>query len=170
MKTFVVSGPESTGKTWLSKLLAEHFDSVWRPEYLRTFYEQNNGVTQEQMQIVAERQMEQEMNLFESHQSPIFLDTNIINLKVYYQYYFKKEPHWFEKLYNPSLYDHYILLDTSVPWVEDEQRESPEVRDNVFGLLVEEYKRLNISYDIVFGDYHDRKKQILQLVASRIST
>ena len=33
----VLFGPESTGKTTLSKALARHYNSVWVPEYAREY-------------------------------------------------------------------------------------------------------------------------------------
>tara|TARA_B110000114_G_scaffold38957_1_gene40731 strand:- start:580 stop:774 length:195 start_codon:yes stop_codon:yes gene_type:complete len=40
----VLFGPESTGKTTLSKQLARHYNTVWTPEYARE-YLQKNGIT-----------------------------------------------------------------------------------------------------------------------------
>lgn len=37
MKKVVVIGPESTGKSTLSALLAAHFHTVWTPEYAREY-------------------------------------------------------------------------------------------------------------------------------------
>jgi len=33
-------GPESTGKTTLSKALAEHFNTVWTPEFTRHYLQE----------------------------------------------------------------------------------------------------------------------------------
>src|SRR6476620_1084080 len=37
LKKIVVIGPESTGKSTLCKQLAEHFDTLWCPEYAREY-------------------------------------------------------------------------------------------------------------------------------------
>ena len=36
----VLFGPESTGKTTLAKHLAEHFKTLWVPEYMRGYLQQ----------------------------------------------------------------------------------------------------------------------------------
>lgn len=36
-------GPESTGKTTLSQKLAEHFQTEWVPEYMRTYLQKKMG-------------------------------------------------------------------------------------------------------------------------------
>ena len=168
MKTFVITGPESTGKSWLSERLATHYSTVWRKEYLREFYDAYNGIEEEQMQIVAQRQIRQEKDLLEENDGLIFFDTNIINLKVYYEFYFKKEPKWFLELYEPNLYDHYFLLDTSVPWQADPQRESPQVREQVFNALIAAYNQLDIKFDLITGDYEQRQKQLIELIDTKL--
>ena len=37
LKKIVVIGPESTGKSTLCRQLAEHFETVWCPEYAREY-------------------------------------------------------------------------------------------------------------------------------------
>ncbi len=169
MKTIVLTGPESTGKTWLAGLLAGHFDTTWCPEYLREYYHQTNSLIEEDLEIVAKGQISEEKKLMQLDYDFIFLDTNIISLKVYNQYYFKTIPNWFETLYQPNLYHHYLLLDTSVPWVEDPQRDSPEVRELLFLQFKNELDELKLPYSIISGDYDERletaKKKVVEIIS-----
>ncbi|MEO8765586.1 MAG: ATP-binding protein, partial [Ginsengibacter sp.] len=41
VKKYVIIGPESTGKSTLSKQLAKHFHTRWVPEYARDYLEKN---------------------------------------------------------------------------------------------------------------------------------
>jgi nicotinamide riboside kinase len=41
IKKFVIIGPESTGKSTLCGQLADHFDTLWVPEYAREYLEKN---------------------------------------------------------------------------------------------------------------------------------
>src|SRR5665213_718917 len=41
IKKFVIIGPESTGKSTLCGQLAEHFDTLWVPEYAREYLGKN---------------------------------------------------------------------------------------------------------------------------------
>ena len=36
----VLFGPESTGKTTLARQLANHFDTLWVPEYMREYLQE----------------------------------------------------------------------------------------------------------------------------------
>ena len=42
IRRIAITGPESTGKTWLAKELAQYFNTVWVEEYARE-YLQSNG-------------------------------------------------------------------------------------------------------------------------------
>ncbi|MGO8608995.1 AAA family ATPase, partial [Rhizobium johnstonii] len=41
MLRVALTGPESTGKTTLSRLLAEHYGTTWAQEYARYYLEQH---------------------------------------------------------------------------------------------------------------------------------
>jgi nicotinamide riboside kinase len=41
IKKFVIIGPESTGKSTLSAQLAQHYKTLWAPEYAREYLEKN---------------------------------------------------------------------------------------------------------------------------------
>ena len=43
--TIALFGPESTGKTTLSKQLADYFDTVWAPEFARDYLEKKLNTT-----------------------------------------------------------------------------------------------------------------------------
>ena len=42
----VLFGPESTGKTTLARLLAEHYQTVWVPEFARDYLQEKFNRTQ----------------------------------------------------------------------------------------------------------------------------
>lgn len=164
MKTFVFTGPESTGKSWLSGLLAGHYHTTWLPEYLREYYNQNNGITKEGMAIVAQRQVEQEKELMQLDYPFVFFDTNIITLKIYHQYYYNESPAWFADLYDENLYSHYFLLNTDVPWVNDVQRDSPEAREELFHCFKQVLEELQLPYTLISGNYSERLEQAKQII------
>ena len=164
MKTIVFTGPESTGKSWLSGYLAGYFKTTWVPEYLREFYKTNNGIAEHQMQTVAKGQLQKENEALLHNFPLLFLDTNIISLKVYHQYYYKKEPIWFKQLYDQSKYNHYILLTPDIPWTPDPQRESAQVREELFPLFLQELESLKVSFSIVGGNYQDRLQKSIEII------
>ena len=167
MKTIVFTGPESTGKSWLAGYMAGFFNTTWLPEYLREYYDKY-GISRRDMREVAKRQILHEHALLKHNQYPVlFFDTNIISLKVYHQFYYNEEPIWFDEYFDPSVYSHYILLDTDVPWIADPQRDSPKVREELFPLFEKELKELQVPYTLIGGDYQNRlekSKEVIQQI------
>jgi len=72
IKKFVAIGPESTGKSTLCSQLAEHYHTVWVPEYAREYLEKNGmGYSYEDLLTIAERQVELEEEAIRYHVSGI---------------------------------------------------------------------------------------------------
>ncbi|RYZ57066.1 MAG: ATPase, partial [Chitinophagaceae bacterium] len=58
MKKIVVIGPESTGKSTLCEELAEHYNTVWCPEYARDFLLQHGtDYTYDDLTTIAKGQL-----------------------------------------------------------------------------------------------------------------
>lgn len=160
----VLTGPESSGKTELAQQLAHHFKTEWVPEYLRTYFDANKAVFEKNMPEIAQKQLENEQNVVENEKKMIFLDTNILTLKIYHKLYFKSKPDWFKPLYNPKIYDHYLLLKPDIPWIDDGQRDMPERREELFYLFEQELLNTNSDYTIIEGDYKTRLQSAIQVV------
>ena len=84
----VLFGPESTGKTTLSKALAKHYNSVWVPEYAREYLQNkwnNEGKTCEPSDLlpIAIGQMLLENKLSQKTNRVLICDTNLLETKVY---------------------------------------------------------------------------------------
>ena len=89
----VLFGPESSGKTTLSKQLATHFSSPWLPEYMRTYLEQKwkntqETITKEDLLPIVEGQIVGENKISSALDPIVFLDTNVLQIKTYCQYYY----------------------------------------------------------------------------------
>ena len=72
IKKFVAIGPESTGKSTLCSQLAEHYHTLWVPEYAREYLEKNGmGYSYEDLLTIAKRQVELEEEAIRYHISGI---------------------------------------------------------------------------------------------------
>ena len=54
IRTIVLHGVESTGKSVLAERLARHFGTVWVPEYGRS-YAETHGVDMDEADLLADR-------------------------------------------------------------------------------------------------------------------
>ena len=73
-----ITGPESSGKSVLSKQLAEHFNAGWVPEYARNYLENQGGdTTLSDLVTICRGQLESERELQSKH-ADIICDTDFL--------------------------------------------------------------------------------------------
>src|SRR5262245_42307137 len=118
LRRIALIGPESSGKTTLCMRLAEHYKTVWVPEYARTYmehldrlygYEDVVHCTREQ--IKSEDEMAEKANGF------LFSDTELINCKIWFEDKFDKVPDWLEEEITKREYDLFLLTAPDLPWI-----------------------------------------------------
>lgn len=158
----VLFGPESTGKTTLSSHLARHYNSVWVPEYARTYLQtkwNNVRKTCETVDLlpIAVGQMKLENNLAQKTNSVLICDTDLLETKVYSEAYYSGtcDP-LLEKYAIENTYDLYFLTYIDVPWEADELRDKPHERERMFKAFESALIKYNKPYVLLKGDKKER--------------
>jgi NadR type nicotinamide-nucleotide adenylyltransferase len=166
----VLFGPESTGKTTLSKHLARHYNTVWAPEYARDYLQKkwnNERKTCENSDLlpIARGQMELENRLATKADKILICDTDLLETKVYSEEYYGGfvSPELEEAAINNS-YDLYLLTYIDTPWEEDDLRDRPDQRLEMFNAFENALIKYNRPYILLKGD----KKVRLNLAIKEI--
>ena len=134
----VLFGPESTGKTTLSKQLARHYNSVWAPEFAREYLQNkwnNERKTCEEKDLlpIAIGQMKLENELAQKTDSVLICDTDLLETKVYSEaYYHGVCDSLISKYAKENTYDLYFLTYIDVPWEKDDLRDKPNERERMY--------------------------------------
>ncbi len=130
MKKIVVIGPESTGKSTLCEELAEHYQTVWCPEYAREYLLKNGtAYTEASLAAIAKGQLALEEALAgNAANSYYFVDTDLYVMKVWYEVAFANCPTWILRQIAKNTCDLYLLCHTDLPWAKDELREYPDLK------------------------------------------
>ncbi|MDG2194839.1 MAG: ATP-binding protein [Polaribacter sp.] len=173
----VLFGPESTGKTTLSGQLARHYNTVWAPEFARTYLQKkwnNERKTCENSDIlpIAIGQMEIENRLSRKADKVLICDTDLLETKVYSEEYYGGfvDP-LLDKAAIENSYDLYFLTYTDTPWEADDLRDRPELRQEMFDAFENALKKYNRPYIVLKGDKNTRLqtaiKAIDHLIANR---
>lgn len=173
LKKIVAIGPESTGKSTLSKQLAEHYNTMWCPEYAREYLNQN-GVKYNyadllniaQGQLMMEDYCEENLTLKAKSPKLLFIDTNMYVMKVWYEYAFGKcEQFVLDEIANRS-YDLYLLCNIDLPWIEEPMREYPDEKSRIE--LYNMYKDILINEKTqwieISGNYEERLHSAINTV------
>jgi NadR type nicotinamide-nucleotide adenylyltransferase len=160
----VLFGPESTGKTTLSKQLARHYNTVWAPEYARDYLQNkwnNERKTCESSDLVpiAYGQMKLENELAKKADKILICDTDLLETKVYSEeYYGGLVDKNLEKAAKENTYDLYLLTYIDTPWEADDLRDRPEQRLEMFNAFKNALIKYNRRYILLKGDKQTRYK------------
>ncbi|MBC2844286.1 AAA family ATPase [Winogradskyella flava] len=160
----VLFGPESTGKTTLSRQLARHYNSVWVPEYAREYLQDkwnNERKTCEPKDLlpIAIGQMKLENELAQKTDSVLICDTDLLETKVYSEAYYSGtcdpilEAHALE-----NFYELYFLTYIDTPWEADDLRDKPNERERMFKAFETALQTYNKPYVLLKGNKQERLK------------
>lgn len=173
LKKIVVLGPESTGKSTLCEELAQHYNTIWCPEFAREYllthgkeYDYNDLLTIAKGQLALEDELaESGVGSPESGVStPFFVDTNMYVMKVWCEFVFDNCHRFILEQIVERKYDLYLLCNTDLPWTPDELREYPELatRQRLYNM----YEDLMINQDVpwvdISGDQDARLAKAIQ--------
>ncbi|MFD1614531.1 AAA family ATPase [Gelatiniphilus marinus] len=158
----VLFGPESTGKTTLSRQLARYYNSIWVPEYAREYLQNkwnNERKTCEPKDLlpIAEGQMRLENELAQKTNTVLICDTDLLETKVYSEaYYLGTCDPILEKYALQNTYNLYFLTYIDTPWEADDLRDKPEHRKEMFQAFENALINNNRPYVLLKGNKKER--------------
>ena len=187
IKKIVILGPESTGKSTLCEQLATHYNTVWVPEYARTYLlEHGMNYTYQDLLAIAKGQLSLEdqylqelertikqtdtsanQNLGDKKEvSPILIDTNMHVMKVWCEFVFGQCHDWILNQIAQREYDLYFLCNIDLPWVKDELREYPDLesRQKLFHIYKDAMINQAVPWNEISGDYDQRLQEAISVV------
>lgn len=153
---FLITGPESSGKTTLSLALAKHFGGHVREEYARTYLEQHGPeYSATDLELIWEGQIKNEKTLDEENKLS-FCDTAHFVMAVWNEVKFMYPTLALDQLISkfPLSYKHVFLCAPDLEWAPDPLRESPEkdFRQQLFNryqALIQEHA---LPFTVIAGD------------------
>jgi NadR type nicotinamide-nucleotide adenylyltransferase len=160
-----IVGPESTGKSTMSAYLAEHYDTVWVPEYARGYCQELTEPPTWQDEInMFYGQLALEKEYLPKAGSILICDTTFITVKIWSDYTFGRSPQQVLDELPKHPYDLYLLLNIDLPWEEDPLRDFPHMREHFMEVWHKELIALNANYRLVSGSGQERYQSAVQLV------
>ena len=183
IQKIVVLGPESTGKSTLCAALAAHYQTIWTPEYARTYLsEHGTKYSYDDLFTIAKGQIENEEksiellgqniedNKSQVANNKLIIDTDMYVMKVWCEYVFNNCHHYILEQINQRNYDLYLLCDIDLPWTADEMREYPnaEPRLELFTIYKELLINQNTPWGIVSGLGAQRTTNAIELIEQHL--
>jgi NadR type nicotinamide-nucleotide adenylyltransferase len=134
-KRVCLTGAESTGTTTTTEALAALYDTAWVPEYGREYSvpKDARGETWTTAEFVhiARRQHELEDEAARAANQILFCDTDALATAIWHEQYLGSRAPEVEAIARERTYDLRFLTAADIPWVQDGDRNSDEVRQRM---------------------------------------
>ena len=164
-------GPESTGKSTLTKKLANHYATNFVAEYGRLVYESNgNKVTIDDFIPISVGRQDIEDWMIKHSNKVIFCDTEDLTTFIFSEMYHPTEAYkvvdYFDKiLLSKPKYDLYILLKPDCDAVQDGTRNFLEERWNHYEVIKSEMINRGYNFIEIGGTWDDRYKNSIEVIS-----
>jgi HTH-type transcriptional repressor of NAD biosynthesis genes len=166
-KRVCIFGPESTGKSTLTRMLAEHFETTFAPEYARTWLEQKNGaVHASDLPIIARGQIALEDTTARQSRQVLFCDTDALATTIWSDVLFGAVDPEVQALADARRYDLTLLCDVDVPWVPDVVRYLPNERASFFTRCEQALSNAGRRTVVLHGTWNERFTSAVEAVES----
>lgn len=174
VKRVVIVGAESTGKTTLARLLAEHFQTTFVAEYGREHWEQKvAGLTmndplpawsdQEFVEIAREQQR-RENAAARTANRVLICDTNAFATGTWFERYRGTRHPEVDAIGLRDKADLYLLTAPDVPFVQDGFRDGEAIRDWMHQRFAEQLAAMCVETILLAGTYAERDRQAIEAV------
>ena len=169
MIRIAITGPESTGKSWLAERLADHYRTTWVTEYARNYLENlDRPYTFDDILTIAQNQFFQENNLADKTRL-LFCDTDFSVTYIWCMVKYGKCHNWIVEKLQENHYDLYLLCDIDLPWQFDALREHPEMRSELLTMYHDVMVAHGFNYRIVKGQGEQRLQNAISFVNEYLS-
>lgn len=134
-KRVCVTGAESTGTTTTAERLATRYATTWVPEYGREYSVPKDARgepwTTDEFVHIARRQQELEDQAAREANRILFCDTDALATAIWHEQYLGSRAPEVEAIARSRTYDLTLLTAADIPWEQDGDRNSDEVRQRM---------------------------------------
>lgn len=173
-RRIAILGAESTGTTTLARALAQHFHTVWVPEFGR-FYSEGKTTSDtawetEEFVHIAKTQSDLEDELARFADKLLICDTNAWATRLWHERYLGKLDPAVDAIANRRHYDLVILTGDEIPFEQDGLRDGEHIRHAMQGRFREVLESEGIPFVLLSGDREERLKKAIKLCENLIAS
>jgi HTH-type transcriptional repressor of NAD biosynthesis genes len=160
VRTVVLLGGESTGKTTLAQALAQRYGTTWVPEYGRSLWVQQGGILSlDDLVLIGRTQLEHEAQARLQAHRYLFCDTSPLTTLGYAGWMFQCQPEALCQMARQP-YDLTVLCEPDTPFEQDGTRQAEAFRHEQHQWYVQALQDAGISFLSVRGTLEQRMEAI----------
>ncbi len=169
-KRLTLVGGESTGKSYMADYLAQTFGGPYVPEYGRPYekYRDEGDYSAAELHLIVDGHVAHRDALAPLAGPVLFEDTDALLTAVWAEMLLgHRLPELEARIELP---DHYLLLDSNVPWEEDPIRYygSADMRQKFFDKIVGQLDRHKANYTLITGTYAEREARAIAVAEAML--
>ena len=170
---WVLSGPESSGKSTLANQLSAHLGWPVFPELARQHLEHQISTTKDleyrykpsDLLYLLQQQLLIEQSIIQSDN--VLLDTDLLTLIVWWQEKYGPLPAPFQYAWRTQQPRVHLLCQPDLPWQADPLRENPRDREHLFERYLEQLTQRGCLYGLCRGKGKNRLQSALLHIADQ---
>jgi HTH-type transcriptional repressor of NAD biosynthesis genes len=172
----VVVGAESSGTTTLAQALAEHYNTIWVPEYGRTYSETKllganpSQWSSDEFIHIAREQSRQEDTAARHANRILICDTDAFATTIRHERYMGTTSEAVEAVARDRRPDLYLVTDVDIPFVQDGMRDGEHVREWMHHRFIEALEGWGRPFVVVSGSRQSRLQVAVEAIAGRIES
>ncbi|AJQ95383.1 AAA family ATPase [Gynuella sunshinyii] len=160
-----ILGAPSTGKTTLSRALADRFNTQWMPEYGREYwekYQMDRKLQPGELIHIAEQHLNMETTRLNGANQYLFTDTTALTTATFCRYYHGYVPERLQLLagMSASRYDLTFLCDIDIPYEDTWDRSGEGQRDVFQRQIIQMLGYYKIPYVLLSGTLEQRMASV----------
>jgi len=164
VKRVCIVGAESSGTTTMAQALAEHYETVWVPEYGREYSQiKMNGDWQQattwhthEFIDIAREQCRREDAAARIANRVLICDTNAWATRLWHERYMGFGSPEVDEVAAGQRYDLYLLTDVNIPFIQDGIRDGEHIRHDMHRRFEAELARQATPYALLAGTHEER--------------
>ncbi|MDX1667117.1 MAG: ATP-binding protein [Saprospiraceae bacterium] len=160
-----MTGPESSGKTTLSRQLADHYQTAWVPEYARTYLERlDRPYRRADLLEIAKEQWRRQEEFASRARELVICDTGLLVMKIWWEEKYGSCHPWIQQRLIDDRESLYLLCRPDLPWEADPMRENPHDRDRLYRKYLDAAAKMKLRVFELGGGGPDRLRNALEII------
>jgi HTH-type transcriptional repressor of NAD biosynthesis genes len=168
-KKVCLLGTESTGKSTLTKKLANYFGGDSVAEAGRDIVDDSNECVFEDLSLIAQEHAKAILAKEQAVNRILFVDTDIHITQSYAHFLFDRELKVDDWIVAANRCDLYLYLDNDAPYIQDGTRLSEEDRNRLDASHKQELKKAGIPFILISGNWEERFARAIEEVNAFVS-